>query len=146
MSDTLEARFWAKVERRGPDDCWLWTAGLNNGYGTIYGGRRSPLRAHRVAYELLVGPIPDGLTLDHLCRNRRCVNPAHLEPVSNRENILRGESFSAEQARRTHCPSGHPLEGDNLRPDQSKQGKRACRLCAAIQQRERRARRREAAL
>lgn len=86
----LDKAFWAKVDRRGADECWPWAGSIDsrNTYG------RFPVnkvwrRAHRVAYELLVGPIPDGLTLDHLCRNTRCVNPAHLEPCTARENHRR---------------------------------------------------------
>ena len=96
---TFEERFWSKVDATG--DCWLWTAALNSGgYGAF---RSRP--AHRVAYELLVGPIQD--TLDHLCRNRRCVNPDHLEPVSSVENVMRGESIAARNARKATCQRGH---------------------------------------
>lgn len=83
-------RFWPFVDKRGADECWLWTGANANGYGAIWGSERSRAkRAHRVAYELLVGPIPDGLTLDHLCRNTRCVNPKHLEPCTAAENARR---------------------------------------------------------
>lgn len=108
------ARFWSKVDMRGPKDCWAWTGARTSGrgYGYVTGKCVSPI-AHRIAYELLVGPVPDGLTLDHLCRNRLCVNPRHLEPVTNRENILRGTGPSAVNARRTHCVHGHPFDETN---------------------------------
>lgn len=89
---TLAERFWPKVDASG--DCWEWTGARNpEGYGRIGAGRRgsATLHAHRVAWELLVGPVPAHLELDHLCRNPRCVNPDHLEPVSRTENIRRGQ-------------------------------------------------------
>ena len=105
-------RFWEKVDLSDPGGCWPWAGSLRSyGYGQFSISHSVNAFAHRVAYEILVGPIPAGLTLDHLCRNRRCVNPAHLEPVTMRENILRGTSFSAQAARRTHCPFGHPYDG-----------------------------------
>lgn len=94
-------RFWEKVDRRGEDDCWLWTGALQKGYGHMLGVRGKSLRAHRVAYELLVGRIPDGCELDHLCRNPKCVNPAHLEPVSHAENIRRANIPRDETGRFT---------------------------------------------
>lgn len=114
----LPERFWPKVNKNGPNGCWLWTASLTRGYGVFHmgGGASNMAYAHRVAYEWLVGPIPEGLVIDHLCRNPACVNPDHLEPVTNRENILRGEGASARNARKTHCDLGHPLSGDNLVP------------------------------
>lgn len=123
---TVEERFWARVDRRGPAECWEWQGPRHNGYGSFYGGREArTVRTHRFAYELLAGPVPAGLVLDHLCRNRACCNPAHLEPVTNRENILRGEGFPGLRARQTHCKHGHELSGDNLRID------RGCRDCWA---------------
>lgn len=85
-------RFWEKVDRRGPADCWLWTATrtAKDGHGRFYPITGKGVLAHRFAYELLVGPIPDGLVIDHLCRVRLCVNPAHLEPVTAEENTRRG--------------------------------------------------------
>jgi HNH endonuclease len=127
MSNTLHQRFWPKVNKT--ETCWLWTASTKNGYGQIGAGGKhgKPLYAHRVAYELVNGPIPEGLHLDHLCRVTLCVNPAHLEPVTRRENILRGESPIAKQARKTECLRGHPLSGANLYTDPK--GKRSCKIC-----------------
>jgi hypothetical protein len=88
-----ETRFWSKVERRADDQCWPWQGTvLASGYGQFRVGL-GHARAHRYAYELLVGPIPDGLTIDHLCRNRACVNPAHMEPVTASENVKRAVPF-----------------------------------------------------
>ena len=101
-SQTEAERFWAKVEKT--DSCWLWTAAKNDkGYGQFSVGS-GLVYAHRYAYEALVGPIPEGLVIDHLCRVTLCVNPAHLEPVTNLENQRRG--FAARPMP-THCPKGH---------------------------------------
>jgi HNH endonuclease len=132
-SETILQRFWEKVEvpiSRGK--CWRWTATiLRDGYGQFRLNGKL-IKPHRLAYELLVGPIPDGMmTLDHVCRNRACVNPYHLEPATNRDNnVLRGIGISATNARKTHCPKGHPLSGDNLYHSQLKKGWRECRICA----------------
>lgn len=111
---------------RDESGCWTWTGALR---GQGYGGYGAPNRvAHRMVYELLVGPIPDGLTLDHLCRNRLCVNPAHLEPVSLATNVMRGESPPARNARKTHCPQGHEYDEANTYINPSS-GYRLCRAC-----------------
>lgn len=112
--------------------CWLWTGTLDGkGYGTI-GVKRSDgtwrtAKAHRVSYETHVGPIPDGLELDHLCRVRRCVRPDHLEPVTSQVNTLRGEGPAAAHAAKTHCVRGHEFTPANtkIRP-----GGRECLACA----------------
>jgi len=109
LNPLQRARFWSKVDKREADECWNWQSYvLTTGYGS-YHSRTRCLRAHRVAWELTHGPVPAGLELDHLCRNRRCCNPAHLEPVTTRTNILRGEGPTAVNARKTHCVKGHPL-------------------------------------
>lgn len=138
------------------DGCWEWTAPLSGmGYAQFYDGNRKPM-AHRVVYELLVGPIPEGLQLDHLCRVRHCVNPHHLEPVTARENLIRGQGFIAANVRKTHCKEGHELTPENTRI--VRETERQCRTCQRVKglayyhavrrekvlayQRERRARRR----
>ena len=133
------SRFWRRVRKRGENDCWLWT-GATKGrsqdaqYGCLFSGKRTragnplPVPAHRVSYELHVGPVPDGLHLDHLCRVSRCVNPDHLEPVTLRENLLRG----ADARRRDHCPHGHPYDEENTYVHR---GHRYCRTCNRISHR-----------
>lgn len=123
----LGARFWCKVDGADRDGCWTWTAGVNtHGYGQYWVKRGRLMVAHRMTYLALVGPIPEGLQLDHLCRNRRCVNPAHLELVTSRENTLRGEGVAAACAKKTHCPQGHPYDLENT---YWYRRKRYCRAC-----------------
>ena len=124
--DDYKKRFWTRVQKT--DGCWIWKASTeSNGYGCILIRRKAQV-AHRLAYEWTKGPIPEGKELDHLCRNRRCVNPDHLEPVTCRENILRGNAPSAKQARQTHCKRGHPLFGSNLYLEPNGR-RRRCRQC-----------------
>lgn len=125
-------RFWQKVIKDGPDGCWDWTGQKTAGYGRLSAqGRGRPGQkthlAHRFAYKLLVGPVPAGLQLDHLCKNRSCVNPAHLEPVTPQENVLRTEGPPALNARKTHCPRGHPYSEENT---WFKKSGRTCKTCA----------------
>ena len=119
---TVEERFMAKVAIDETTACWLWTAALDRKGYARFGLNGKNCTAHRVAYELLVGPIPDGLTLDHLCRNRRCVNPAHLEPVTNEENLRRGE-WPHNRYKAT-CKRGH-----NLTPARDG-SRRRCLVCS----------------
>ncbi len=134
----LMDRFLAKVNKDGPPpahrpelgSCWIWTGGCSpDGYGIAYLGPRGKRQdvAHRVAYREWAGPIPDGLVLDHLCSVRSCVNPAHLEPVTQKENVLRAPGVAAANVAKEECPQGHPYSGENLRI--TGVGSRACRQC-----------------
>lgn len=127
---TTEERFWAKVAVG--DECWTWTAsGNGQGYGKFYASGK-PVYAHRYAYELLVGRIPEGLSLDHLCRNPGCVNPDHLEPVTHAENLKRGDHFTRNAARlKTHCKHGHEFTAENTYIIPST-GSRHCRTCRRL--------------
>ena len=123
-------RVLKKIEKTS--GCWLWTGSIDGvGYGRIWNGIKMT-GAHRVVYELLVGPIPDGLQLDHLCRVRHCVNPSHLEPVTCRENLLRGVGVSAKAARQTHCIHGHELTEENIYRWGKRPNARYCKICIKI--------------
>lgn len=133
--------------------CWLWTRALSEGYG-VMGTDRRVVRVHRFLYEILRGPIPDGLELDHLChsnddtcaggttcRHRRCVNPWHLQPVTTKENADRATRTrinGRHLAHRTHCKNGHEFTPENTRI--TSRGSRTCRQCNAESARRRRAR------
>ena len=112
MDERTARRFWSKVDKRD-DGCWEWTAyRMKNGYGTLRVATKGWL-AHRFAYQEFVGPIPDGLEIDHLCRNRACVNPDHLEAVDHRTNLMRGNTWAAANAKKTHCVNGHEFDEEN---------------------------------
>lgn len=134
-------RFWSHVEYRGIDDCWECNLTPDrNGYclfwiGKVGVGRQ--YRAHRIAWMELRGEIPSGLVLDHLCRNPKCINPAHLEPVTQRENLLRGMGASAVNARKTHCINGHPFNSENIYYWRSCRYCRKCRTLALIRRAQR---------
>ena len=138
LRKTPEERFWERVDRRGSDECWPWKGYVvisNEGksrYGQFWNGERT-VYAHRFAYELLVGPIPKGLTIDHVkargCTSTLCMNPAHMEPVTLKVNIMRSDSACAVHAKKTHCFRGHPFDDTNTYVRQK--GGRVCRICAA---------------
>lgn len=129
-------RFWSRVNKCGPvpfarpelGPCWLWIGfRQSEGYGRFGPEKTRSILAHRWAYERIIGPIPQGCEIDHLCRNPPCVNPQHMEPVTERVNTLRGEGPTARNARKTHCIRGHAFTPENtiLRPS----GGRTCRIC-----------------
>lgn len=139
---TLRQRFDAKWVIWPPTGCWIWLSTIHRkGYGEISVAGRGTWKqkAHRVAYELYVGPIPVGLQIDHLCRVRCCVNPEHLEPVTSQVNCSRGDTgkfTSAWQRSKTSCPAGHPYNEENTyrRPN----GSRKCRVCNRLRETSRR--------
>lgn len=137
----LLTRLWRRVDKNGPipecrpdlGPCWIWLAGKSGGYGNIYVGGKCRCRpAHVVAYEATKGPVPEGLILDHLCRNRACVNPDHLEPVTNRVNTMRGVSPAIILHHLGRCKRGHERTPENtlLRKNPSGNGiVNSCRIC-----------------
>ncbi len=130
MDLSLPKRFTDRVAEQDRNGCAIWPGCKDHmGYGRM-GWHRSRL-VHRIAYEAVHGEIPDGLVIDHLCRTPSCVNPEHLEAVTQKENCKRGtagEVTTARQASKTHCPQGHPYSGDNLYI--TKVGSRACKKCS----------------
>jgi hypothetical protein len=133
-------RFWSKVDKRGPDECWPWTGPVGKqGYAQFSVGGKT-VKAHRWSYENSVEPIPEGLDVDHLCHkageclevdanclHRRCMNPAHLKPKPHRDNVLRGNGTAAVNARKTHCDSGHEFTPENTYAQGN--GARGCKAC-----------------
>lgn len=134
------ADFWAKVDKDAPNGCWQWMKPSNQGYADFRFNHHRIL-VHRFAYELLIGEIPKGFELDHLCRNILCVNPDHLEAVTHRDNIRRGNlhNIGSYQRQKTHCPHGHPYNNQNTyrRAD----GYRRCRICRLLSDRKQRQKR-----
>ena len=133
VRETLRDCIDRKISPEPNSGCWLWTGAVgSHGYGQV--GKTPEFNTtvvHKILYEEKFGPVPDGLELDHLCRVRCCVNPDHLEPVTRRENIMRGIAPSALQAKQSECKNGHPLSGDNLRTYKTKYGiGRKCKICA----------------
>jgi hypothetical protein len=135
LEEALPTRFWNKVDKNGPvpphrpdlGPCWVWTGAKVDGYGVWWKNKHNK-QAHISVYEDLHGPVPEGLQLDHLCRVRHCCRPMHLEPVTCRMNLLRGETLAATNAKKTHCPKGHALDAANT---YMHRGKRACKRCRA---------------
>lgn len=128
---TPESLFFSRIVGVTSAGCWQWSRPAPDGYGQFAAGSAGlSIPAHRWAYEFLIGAIPDGLVIDHLCRNRACVNPWHVDPVPNGLNVLRGEGPAAVNARRAECPRGHAFDVANtyVTPD----GRRQCRTCMAI--------------
>lgn len=136
MTDSLTK--WCERIEIADNDCWIWIGAKWARYGKFY-VRPKRHSAHRWGYEALVGPIPDGLELDHLCRNLLCVNPDHLEPVTHEENVRRGIVGAVNRARQravTHCPKGHPYNEQNTY--YAARGSRNCRVCGRERRRLRR--------
>ena len=124
----MHESFWNRVDADG--DCWLWQGYIGpKGYGQFGLTHRSKEYAHRMAWILLVGAIPQDKEIDHLCRVRHCVNPDHMQAVTGRTNKLRGYSFSGQQARQTECRHGHPFTRENTYIETN--GQRHCKTCDA---------------
>jgi len=131
LKNPIRLAFWDHVDTSG--NCWPWRRAISsNGYGHVLGDNGRQQSAHTLAYEAYYGPVANGMEIDHLCRNRMCCNPFHLEAVTHRENVLRGTSLSALRAKQTHCARGHELEFNH-----SYSEPRRCRLCVQIKNRRR---------
>jgi hypothetical protein len=133
MDDHRFQLFTSHIALPDENGCMLWTASLgSDGYGLFglkKGSKWHRIGSHRAAYEHFIGPIPEGLELDHICRNRRCVNPSHLEPVTHRENIFRGVGIAPAYAARTHCKNGHLYDAANTK---WRNKSRVCLACVKI--------------
>ena len=134
---SIKERLLSNVQPVTESGCWVWMGKhlVGNGYGRISVNRKHKM-VHRLAYEVFNGPIPEGLFIDHLCRVPSCINPAHLEVVTHRENTMRGTNPSAAKARQTQCKYGHTF--DEINTYYAKDGTRFCRTCALQNNRNRR--------
>lgn len=130
--DLVAEKFCARIQLDEVTGCWNWKGGIDSkGYGAFYNNGKTVL-AHRFAYETNKATIPTGLVLDHLCRNTKCVNPEHLEAVTDKINILRGIGPTAINIQKTFCPQGHELKEPNLVKNHLKYGYRTCKICKNI--------------
>lgn len=120
---------WCRISFASSKDCWIWQGKMQDGYGlTGLGGKLK--YAHRWVYIKIMGEVPEGKVLDHLCRTRNCVNPFHLEPVTIGENVMRGDTIGARNVKKTHCPNGHPYDDTHTYWRKDRNGKgRHCRTC-----------------
>ena len=130
-----ENNFWAKVEKT--DNCWLWRGSITKfGYGQFRVGNKIK-RAHRVSYELTKNLIPENLVIDHLCRNRACVNPNHLEPVTTKENVKRSVPFAQKNRKvKTHCNKGHEFTAETTSIIANQNNARRCKICHTQRQKQ----------
>jgi hypothetical protein len=151
MSDRIDELPFlpTSIEKQpGPDGCWLWVGALDkDGYGRTNTAEYGKQYVHRLAYMILVGPIPEGLTIDHLCRVRNCFRPKHLEPVSQMVNVMRGETQARFKTAQTSCVNGHPFDEKNTGvkyPPSHPNGMRYCRQCNLDSDARRRAKQKKA--
>ena len=134
MAENFQNQHKIRKRIKVVSDCWEWQGYINNqGYGVINVGK--PILAHRMSYTAFVGEIPEGKVLDHICRNRKCVNPAHLRIVTIGENLLCGETIAAMKKAQTHCIHGHPFDEENT---YNYKGRRYCKECLRARGKERR--------
>lgn len=141
LSKTRWKDRFLKLTFKDENGCWVWLGSkTKTGYGMYHhydeNMKNKSVKAHRAAYVEFVGKVMDGLTLDHLCKNRLCVNPQHLEPVTIKENVMRGNTITALNSKKTHCIRGHALSGDNLYI--AKKGSRVCKACHSMSPTQRR--------
>jgi hypothetical protein len=130
----LPQRFKDKIEVVTESGCWIWTGACQSASYAVAYYKGNARRVHRIIYGLLVGPIPQGLEIDHLCKVRCCVNPYHLEPVTHLENLRRGETIGVKNRRKTHCSKNHAFVPDNIYTDPK--NRRRCRMCNRLNTRQ----------